>query len=178
MIKDGDLVSIDIGTKVGGFFGDTATTVAVGNVSEDKLKLMQTGKHALDEAIEQARSGNTLYDISFAVQRTAEGNGYSVVREFVGHGIGMNLHEEPQIPNYRISGKGPILKPGMVLAIEPMVNAGRAEVRILSDGWTVITTDRQASSHFEHTVLVTEGDPEILTWRPREATPEQLGVSI
>jgi len=177
-IQPGDIVKIDVGIIQNGWIGDNATTVPAGAIDEPTRRLLAATEQSLFEAIDQARDGRPLADLCGSVQEFVEPRGFSVVREFVGHGVGRKLHEEPQIPNYRIAGKGPILKPGMVLAIEPMVNAGRPEVRILSDGWTVITTDRQASSHFEHTVLVTEGDPEILTWRPREALPEQLGVTI
>ena len=150
-----------------------------GEIDEATRRLLAATEQSLFEAIDKARAGRP------AGRPLRRGRGLRqaarasrVVREFVGHGVGRNLHEEPQIPNYRPPGKGPVLKPGMILAIEPMVNAGRAAVRILADGWTVITADRKPSAHFEHTVLVTDGDPEILTWRPREALPEQMGVSL
>ena len=134
-------------------------------------------EQALYEAIDHARPGTRLADLCGSVEAFVVPRGYSVVREFVGHGVGRRLHEEPQVPNYRPSGPSPTLLPGMTLAIEPMINAGVPTVRILQDGWTVITDDRKPSAHFEHTVLVTHGDPEILTWRPREALPEMLGLS-
>ena len=164
VIRNGDLVSLDIGTKLNGFFGDTATTVAIGEIHEDLSRLLETGRQALDIAVAEAREGNRLYDISFAIQQLAESNGYSVVREFVGHGIGANLHEEPQIPNYGAPGTGPVLKEGMVLAIEPMVNMGTFKVEVLEDNWTAVTADNKPSVHFEHTVVVRKNKGEVLTW--------------
>ena len=161
----GDIVSLDVGVKYNGFVGDTARTVAVGGCSILAQRLMDVTEKSLFEGIAQAVVGNRIADISRAVQRYVEGNGFSVVREFVGHGVGRTMHEDPQIPNFVEKNKSsPELKPGMTLAIEPMVNAGKAGVEILNDGWTVVTKDGQLSAHFEHTVLVTEGAAEILTW--------------
>jgi methionyl aminopeptidase len=175
-IQPGDIVKIDVGIVKSGFIGDNATTVPVGDVPEETKRLLAATEQSLFEAIKHARAGKRLADLCGAVEEFVAPLGFTVVREFVGHGVGRRLHEEPQIPNYRPQGKTPILMPGMTLAIEPMVNAGLPSVRILDDGWTVITEDRKPSAHFEHTVLVTEGDPEILTWRPREALPEMLGL--
>jgi len=161
----GDIVSLDVGVKYNGFVGDTARTVAVGGCSILAQRLMDVTEKSLFEGIAQAVVGNRIADISRAVQRYVEGNGFSVVREFVGHGVGRTMHEDPQIPNFVEKNKSsPELKPGMTLAIEPMVNAGKAGVEILNDGWTVVTKDGQLSAHFEHTVLVTGGAAEILTW--------------
>jgi methionyl aminopeptidase len=160
----------------GGFIGDNATTVAAGDIPGETKRLLMATEESLYAAISHARAGHRLADLCGAVEDHVKPLGFTVVREFVGHGVGRQLHEEPQIPNYRPAGKSVILMPGMTLAIEPMVNEGRPGVRILDDGWTVITEDRKASAHFEHTVLVTEGEPEILTWRPREATAELLGL--
>lgn len=176
IIQPGDIVKIDVGIVKSGFIGDNASTVAVGDVPLETKRLLAVTEQSLFEAISHARAGRRLADLSGAVEEFVVKHGFTVVREFVGHGVGRRLHEEPQIPNFRPQGKTPTLIPGMTLAIEPMVNAGVASVRILSDGWTVITEDRKPSSHFEHTVLVTAGDPEILTWRPREALPEQMGL--
>lgn len=161
----GDLVKIDVGIILDGWVGDTATSVPVGAVSHEVSELCRQTEAALFAGIDQARAGMRLGDVCSAIERHVTRAGYSVVREFVGHGVGRSLHEEPQIPNYGKAGTGPLLKPGMTLAIEPMVNMGRPEVKILADGWTVVTVDGKPSSHFEHTVLVTEGDPEILTCR-------------
>lgn len=163
-VQYGDIVSLDIGIILDGYVGDNATTVAVGVVKPRTQELLRVTQLALEAGIKKARAGNRVGDISHAVQSVVEGNGFSVVREFVGHGVGRKMHEEPQIPNYGKAGDGPKLKPGMTLAIEPMINAGVGEVQMLSDGWTVVSADGQPSAHFEHTVLVTEGDPEILTW--------------
>jgi methionyl aminopeptidase len=163
-VQYGDIVSLDTGIILDGYVGDNATTVAVGVVKPRTQELLRVTQEALAAGIAQARAGNRVGDISHAVQMLVEGNGFSVVREFVGHGVGRKMHEEPQIPNYGRAGDGPKLKPGMTLAIEPMINAGVSEVQMLSDGWTVVSADGQPSAHFEHTVLVTEGDPEILTW--------------
>lgn len=175
-IMPGDIVSIDVGIVKGGFIGDNATTVAVGDIPLETQRLLAATEESLFRAIDHARAGERLADLCGAVEEFIAPLGFSIVREFVGHGVGRNLHEEPQIPNYRPTGKTPILQPGMALAIEPMVNAGVASVRILGDGWTVITGDRKPSAHFEHTVLVTDGDPEVLTMRPRTALPEQWGL--
>ena len=175
-IMPGDIVKIDVGIVKNGYIGDNATTVAVGDIPLETKRLLAATEQSLFEAIRHARAGRRLADLCGAVEEFVKPRGFTVVREFVGHGVGRRLHEEPQVPNYRPSGKTPVLMPGMTLAIEPMVNAGVASVRILDDGWTVITEDRKPSAHFEHTVLVTDGDPEILTWRPREAAPEMFGL--
>lgn len=175
-IMPGDIVKIDVGIIKSGFIGDNATTVAAGEIPLETKRLLAATEQSLFEAISHARAGRRLADLCGAVEAFVAPRGFTVVREFVGHGVGRRLHEEPQIPNYRPQGKTPVLMPGMTLAIEPMVNAGVGAVRILEDGWTVITEDRKPSAHFEHTVLVTEGEPEILTWRPREALPEMLGL--
>ncbi len=175
-ILPGDIVKIDVGITKGGFIGDNAVTVAAGDIPLETKRLLAVTEQSLFEAIDRARAGVRLADLCGSVEEFAKPRGFFIVREFVGHGVGRRLHEEPQVPNYRPHGKSPILAPGMTLAIEPMVNAGSPGVRILDDGWTVITEDRRASAHFEHTVLVTERDPEILTWRPRTALPEMLGL--
>ena len=175
-IMPGDIVKIDVGIIKSGFIGDNATTVAAGDIPLEAKRLLAATEQSLFEAISHARAGRRLADLCGSVEAFVAPRGFTVVREFVGHGVGRRLHEEPQIPNYRPQGKTPVLMPGMTLAIEPMVNAGVGAVRILEDGWTVITEDRKPSAHFEHTVLVTEGEPEILTWRPREALPEMLGL--
>lgn len=162
-LADGDTISIDLGVYRDGFYGDGALTVAVGHVDRKTAELLKVTEESLYLGIENAVEGKRLYDISNAIQRHVEGSGFSVVRLFVGHGIGRELHEEPQVPNYGIPGHGPRLKEGMTLAIEPMVNAGSHEVRILDDGWTAVTADGAKSAHFEHTVLVTAGEPRILT---------------
>jgi methionyl aminopeptidase len=162
-LEFGDIVSLDVGVFYHGFVGDTARTVAVGGCSVEAQRLMDVTEQALYEGIAQAVPGNRVVDISRTVQQYVEGNGYNVVREFVGHGVGRSMHEEPQVPNF-VDGKAtPKLRPGMTIAIEPMVVAGAPDVRILKDGWTVVTKDGQLSAHFEHTVLVTESEPEILT---------------
>ena len=163
-VQYGDIVSLDVGIIVNGFVGDNATTVAVGVVEATTQRLLQVTERALYAGIAAARPGNRVSDISRAIQTMVEANGFSVVREFVGHGVGRKMHEEPQIPNYVGSGSDPKLKRGMTLAIEPMVNAGSPEVLMLSDGWTVVSADGAPSAHFEHTVLVTDGEAEILTW--------------
>jgi methionyl aminopeptidase len=165
ILREGDILGIDIGAEREGYFGDSAMTFPVGEISEEASALLFAAKRALEAGIEKAEAGGRLHDISSAVQSCAEGAGFSVVRNFVGHGIGANLHEEPPIPNFGRAGTGPELRPGMVLAIEPMVNAGAYEVRIGKDGWTAVTADGSLSAHFEHTVLVTEGKPEVLTSR-------------
>ncbi len=163
VLEEGDIISLDIGVKHDGYFSDTAVTLGVGRISSGLQRLLRVTREALFEGIGKVREGNRLSDISHAVQSRAEKDGYSIVRDFVGHGIGSSLHEEPQIPNFGEPGRGPRLKPGMVLAIEPMVNVGTYNVRIKKDGWTAVTSDGQPSAHFEHTVAVTDGDPEILT---------------
>jgi methionyl aminopeptidase len=162
-LVEGDILSLDFGVVLGGFYGDAAITLPVGNVSRIALKLIAVTEEALRLAISQVIVGNMLSDISHAVQSFAESNEFSVVRDFVGHGIGRHLHESPQIPNYGAPGKGPRLKAGMVLAIEPMINAGKFNVQVLEDNWTAVTVDGSMSAHFEHTVAVTDNGPEILT---------------
>jgi methionyl aminopeptidase len=163
VIRDGDIVSIDFGLVFDGFVGDTAVTVAAGSIPPEWQTLLDVTKQSLAAAIEQAVEGNRLGDISNAVQRTAEAAGFSIVRDFVGHGIGREMHEDPQIPNFGPAGKGPVLKAGMTFAIEPMVNLGVHQTEILPDGWTVVTKDRLPSAHFEHTVAVGLEQAEILT---------------
>jgi len=163
VLKDGDIISIDCGVIVDGFYSDCAVTYAVGTPSATARKLLDITKASLEAAIQQAIPGGRLFDISATVQEMCEAEGFGVVREFVGHGIGRSMHEDPQLPNFGTRGKGPRLKPGMVLAIEPMINAGAPEVKILPDGWTTITQDGSLSAHFEHTVAVTKDGPLILT---------------
>lgn len=160
----GDIVSLDVGVVYNGFIGDTARTVAVGGCSVLAQKLMDVTEKALYEGIAQATADKRVTDISRAIQTHVEGNGFSIVREFVGHGVGRSMHEKPQVPNFVDPASNQKLRPGMTIAIEPMVNAGLPGVKILNDGWTVITQDGSLSAHFEHTVLITEGEPEILTW--------------
>jgi methionyl aminopeptidase len=164
-LKEGDILSLDMGAVVDGYFGDSAVTLPVGGISPDAARLLRVTRECLDRAIAVAHSGARLADISEAVQTHAEVSGYTVVRIFVGHGIGKELHEAPQIPNFVETGRGrgPVLKPGMVLAIEPMVNAGGPEVRVLEDKWTAVTADGSLSAHFEHTIAITENGTEILT---------------
>ncbi|OGV64826.1 MAG: type I methionyl aminopeptidase [Lentisphaerae bacterium RIFOXYA12_FULL_48_11] len=159
----GDIVSIDVGVKYDGFIGDTALTVMVGVTEPDVLSLVKVTEKSLEAGIAMARAGNRVSDISHAVEKVVQANGFSVVRDFVGHGIGRQMHEDPQIPNFGSPGRGAVLKPGMTLAIEPMVNQGAASVDVQADGWTVLTRDGKLSAHFEHTVAVTEGAAEILT---------------
>ena len=159
----GDVVKLDVGILLNGWVGDTATTVGLGAITPARQKLLERTQASLHAGIQKARSGARLGEISHAVETTVKAAGYSVVKEFVGHGVGRKLHEEPQIPNFGRANSGPILRPGMTLAIEPMVNEGIDEVRILKDGWTAVTADRRDSAHFEHVILITEGDPEILT---------------
>lgn len=162
-LQDGDIISVDIGAVYNGYYGDAAKTHAVGNVSEEALKLMKVTRQCFYEGLKFCREGNRLSDISYAIQSYVEANGFSVVRDYVGHGIGQNMHEEPQIPNFGNPGKGPRLAMGMVLAIEPMVNAGTYKVETLLDNWTVVTVDRKISAHYEHTVAITRDEPIILT---------------
>jgi methionyl aminopeptidase len=162
-LKNGDNVSIDIGAVINGYNGDAAITVPVGEIDAEVQQLLDVTEQSLYKGIEQAVLGNRLGDISHAVQKHSESYGYGVVRDFVGHGIGRNMHEDPQIPNYGIPGRGPRLKTGMTLAIEPMINMGTYEVRTLDDGWTVVTADGKRSAHFEHTIVITPDGPEILT---------------
>lgn len=162
-LTNGDIISLDVGVNFKGFFGDAALTLPVGTIGKDAEQLMNVTEQALQAGIKQAVAGNRISDISASIQHCAESEGFSVVRTFVGHGIGRELHEEPQIPNYGKSGEGPEIRTGMTLAIEPMVNAGGWEVSILGDGWTAVTKDRRLSAHFEHTVAVTKNGQEILT---------------
>lgn len=162
-LKEGDIVSLDVGAILNGYYGDAAVTLPVGEVDAEAQRLLQVTEKALLVGIEKARTGNRLYDISHAIQSWVESQGFSVVRDFVGHGIGKNLHEEPQIPNFGSAHQGPRLEEGMVFALEPMVNEGTYNVRVLSDGWTVVTGDGKRSAHFEHTIAVTAGKPEILS---------------
>jgi methionyl aminopeptidase len=172
-LRFGDIVSVDVGVNYKGFIGDNARTVAVGGCGVLAQQLMDVTEQALNLGIAAAVAGNRVTDISRAVQEYVEGNGFSVVREFVGHGVGQTMHEEPQIPNFVDRKMDHKLRAGMTIAIEPMVNAGSSDVKILKDGWTVVTRDGSLSAHFEHTVLVTDGEPEILTWQ----TPSSLKVS-
>ncbi|MEP6699256.1 MAG: type I methionyl aminopeptidase [Verrucomicrobiota bacterium] len=164
-IQYGDIVKLDIGVIEDGWVGDTASTVPVGMIDERTERLLRVTESALRHAIQIASDGVRLGDVGAAIDEIARREGFNVVREFVGHGVGRKLHEEPQVPNYGKRGSGPRLKSGMTLAIEPMINAGTAAVRLLDDGWTVCTADGMPSSHFEHTVLITKEEPEILTWR-------------
>lgn len=166
-IQYGDIVKLDVGVVKNGWVGDTAKTVPVGAINPAWSRLLAVTEDILDRVIPMVTAGRRLGDISAFIEDEVVANGYAVVREFVGHGVGRNLHEEPQIPNFGRRGTGPKLKPGMTLAIEPMVNLGTATVRTLEDGWTVVTADHSPSAHFEHTVLVKKGEPEILTWRER-----------
>jgi methionyl aminopeptidase len=175
---EGDVLSIDMGAKLDGFFGDCAVTVPVGRVGPDAEKLLRVTNEALFLGIDAVRPGARVSDIGAAVQAHVEANGFSVVREFVGHGIGTSLHEEPQIANYGPGGRGPRLAEGMVLAIEPMVNVGDAAVKVLADGWTAVTRDSSLSAHFEHTVVVTGDGCEILTLRAGEAANVRESVNV
>lgn len=167
-LQFGDIISVDVGVLYRGHVGDTAFTFAVGGCEPGVQRLLDVTRESLGRGIAAARGGNCVSDISRAVQEVVESAGFSVVREFVGHGVGNAVHEEPQIPNFvEAGGRSPRLKPGMTIAIEPMVNAGKRDVRVLNDGWTVVTADGKLSAHFEHTILVTDGEPEILTCRER-----------
>lgn len=162
-LKNGDIISIDIGAEINGFFGDSAVTLPVGDIDEETKRLLEVTKQSLLAGIEKAVIGNRLSDISHAVQAYVESHGFSVVRDYVGHGIGRNMHEDPQIPNFGRPGRGPRLRAGMTIAIEPMVNAGTYQVETLTDNWTVVTLDRSNSAHFEHTIAITGDGPEIFT---------------
>ena len=162
-LEQGDILSLDLGVVLDGYYGDSAITVPVGEISEPLSRLLRVTQECLDLGIAKARAGNRVGDVSAAVQEHAEQNGYSVVREFVGHGIGRALHEEPQVPNYGTPGRGPLLKDGMVIAIEPMLNAGDAAVRIRDDHWTAVTADGGRSAHFEHMVAITSNGADVLT---------------
>jgi methionyl aminopeptidase len=165
ILNEGEIVSIDVGASLDGYYGDSAITLPVGQVSEEAARLLRVTEEALYKAIERVKVGGRVSDIGHAVQQHVEAYGFSVVREFVGHGIGQRMHEEPQVPNYGEPGRGPRLAEGMVLAIEPMVNAGKPAVKVLADGWTAVTRDGSLSAHFEHTVAVTAQGPRILTAR-------------
>jgi methionyl aminopeptidase len=169
-LRFGDIISVDVGVIHKGFIGDNARTMAVGGCGVQAQRLMEVTEAALYKGIAAAVAGNRVTDISRAVQDYVEDNGFGVVREFVGHGVGRTMHEEPQVPNFVDRKSNDKLVPGMTIAIEPMVNAGRPEIKILKDGWTVVTQDGSLSAHFEHTVLITDGEPEILTW----LTPSKL----
>lgn len=175
-LQFGDLLKMDVGIIIDGWVGDSAISVAVGGIDSAGRALVRGTEEALWAGIQKARSGNRVGDICHAIETTVHRHGYAVVREFVGHGVGRALHEEPQVPNYGRPGRGAKLKPGMTLAIEPMVNMGTATIRMMPDGWTVVTADRKPSAHIEHTVLITEGDPEILTARPGLNVPQ--GISL
>lgn len=162
-LKEGDIISIDTGAYKNGFHSDAARTIAVGEISAEAQQLIDVTKQSFYEGIRYAKANNHLYEISAAIQAYAESFGYQVVREYVGHGIGKNLHEEPQIPNYKVPNRGPRLYKDMVLAIEPMVNAGTSKIKVLNDGWTVVTADSKLSAHYENTILITDGEPELLT---------------
>ena len=164
-LKAGDIISLDMGVKLNGYYGDSAVTVPVGGVGDDVARLLRVTQEALEKGIAQVRVGGRISDIGHAIQKHVEAHGFSVVREFVGHGIGASLHEEPQIANYGEPGRGPRLAEGMTLAIEPMVNMGKPAVKVLSDGWTAVTKDGSLSAHFEHTVAVTKNGPDVLTAR-------------
>ena len=174
-VEFGDIISLDVGVVYNGFIGDTARTVAVGGCGVAAQRLMDVTEKSLYEGIAQAVPGKRVVDISRAIQNYVEANGFSVVREFVGHGVGRSMHEEPQVPNFVDGKSSPKLRPGMTLAIEPMVNAGSPRAKILKDGWTVVTEDGSLSAHFEHTVLITESEPEILTCAER--IPSKLKVT-
>ncbi|MDD3179413.1 MAG: type I methionyl aminopeptidase [Opitutaceae bacterium] len=172
IIREGDIISIDVVVEYNGYVGDNAATVPIGRIEPRVEELLRVTEQALHLGIAQAQVGNRIGDISHAVQTCAEGHGFSIVREMVGHGVGRKMHEEPQIPNFGKRGRGEVIKPGMTLAIEPMVNLGRYEIRTLADGWTTVTIDGLPSAHFEHTVLTTDNGPEILT------IPRPVSVSV
>lgn len=174
-LKEGDIFSIDCGVTLEGFVGDTATTIPVGKVCQEWLELIRVTEECLERAIKQCVPGNHLGDIGWAVQEHAEAHGYSIVRDYVGHGIGRRMHEDPQIPNYGRPGLGPKIKSGYVFAIEPMVNLGTHHTKVLSDGWTVVTVDGQPSAHFEHTIAITDDGPEVLTLVSSD-TPQAVSV--
>jgi len=163
VLKEGDIVSVDVGAYIDGFHADAARTFPVGEIDEASKKLIEVTKQSFFEGLRYARQGNRLYDISSAIQQYAESFGYSIVRELTGHGIGRDMHEDPSIPNYGVAGKGIRLKKGMALAIEPMINAGRKEVYMLNDGWTIVTADGKNSAHYENSIAITDGDPILLT---------------
>ena len=162
-LKEGDIIKIDIGATIDGFIGDAAISVGVGQISREAIDLIETTRRSLEEGIQAAQPGNRIGDIGAAIQQYSEAQGYGVVQEFVGHGVGRYLHEDPQVPNYGQPGRGPLLRPGMCIAIEPMLNVGGWRTQILDDHWTVVTADGSLSAHFEHTIAITEDGPEILT---------------
>ncbi|MGH7353679.1 MAG: type I methionyl aminopeptidase [Candidatus Rokuibacteriota bacterium] len=169
-LKDGDIVGLDLGCIVEGYYADCALTLPVGEVGPEVRRLLDVTRESLERAVVECRTGRRLSDVSHAVQTHVEARGFSVVRAFVGHGIGRALHEEPQVPNFGDPGRGPLLRTGMVLAIEPMVTMGSCEVRILDDGWTAVTKDGSLAAHFEHTIAITDGEPEVLTSKTGRAT--------
>ena len=175
-LKEGDIFSIDVGATLEGFVGDTATTVPVGRVSDELLQLIRVTEECLERAINQCYQGNHLGDIGYAVQSLAESHGYSVVRDYVGHGIGRRMHEDPQIPNYGTPGKGAKIKNGYVFAIEPMINIGTHLTKVLPDGWTVVTIDGKPSAHVEHTIAITEEGPQVFTRVAEEKAAESVGA--
>jgi methionyl aminopeptidase len=177
-LKEGDVFSIDCGATLYGFVGDTAATIPVGKVSNEVLKLIRVTEECLELAIEECRVGNHVGDIGWVVQQHAEGHGYSVVRDYVGHGVGRRMHEDPQIPNYGFRGKGPKIKPGYVFAVEPMINLGSHFTKVLADGWTVVTLDGKPSAHSEHTIAITENGPEVLTRVARESPQIREAVTV
>ena len=178
VLQEGDIFSIDCGVTLEGYVGDTATTVPVGEVDEERLRLIRTTEECLERAIQKCRPGNHLGDIGWAVQEHAEANGYSVVRDYVGHGIGRRMHEDPQIPNYGRPGVGQKIKSGYVFAVEPMVNQGSHFTKVLSDGWTVVTVDGKPSAHAEHTIAITDDGPEVLTLVASEKPLESSAVTL
>ena len=163
-LKEGDIVSVDVGAFLDGFHGDCAATFPCGQVSEEAMRLIRVTEQSFWEGIKLARAGNRVFDISHAVQKYVEGNGYSVVRDFVGHGVGAKLHEAPEVPNFGPAGHGPRLQPGMTIAVEPMVCAGDWRVKVLKDGWTTVSADGSLTAHYENTILITDSEPEVLTW--------------
>jgi methionyl aminopeptidase len=169
LLQDGDIVSLDFGVLYEGFFSDSALTAAVGRIAPEAQRLVAAAEGAFTKGLEQMKDGNRVSDISAAIQAYVESQGFSVIRQFVGHGIGRSLHEEPQVPNFGTPGRGPKIRPGLTLAIEPMIAAGGHDVEILEDGWTAITRDRRLAAHYEHTVAMTENGPEILSARPPAA---------
>ena len=162
-LESGDIISIDMGSYIDGYHGDAARTYGVGEITPEAQKLIDVTKQSFFEGIKFAKAGKHLHEISYAIQKYVEGNGFSIVRDYVGHGIGKNLHEDPAVPNYKPIGRGPLLQKGMVIAIEPMVNAGTYKLRVLDDGWTAVTLDGKYAAHYENTVVITDGEPEILT---------------
>ena len=170
ILQEGDIVSLDFGVLYEGFYSDSALTVPAGRVGDEAVRLIDAARRSFWKGLEQVREGNRLSDVSAAIQRSVEGDGFSIIRQFVGHGVGRALHEEPQIPNFGPAGRGPRLRAGMTLAIEPMIAAGGWEVDVLEDGWTAVTKDRSLAAHYEHTVALTESGPEVLTAREDDGT--------